>query len=65
VEALIAQYHLPVSFEIDKEKAWDILLHDKKKSGTEMNFIVLDKIGKASVKKIPLSELKELFYSLS
>lgn len=65
VEALIAQYHLPVSFEIDKEKAWNILLHDKKKSGTEMNFIVLDEIGKASVKKIPLSELRELFYSLS
>lgn len=65
VEELISEYHLPVSFEIDKEKTWEILLHDKKKSGNEMNFIVLDEIGKASVKKIPLSQLQEIFYSLS
>lgn len=64
IEDLISQYHLPVSFEIDKEKTWEILLHDKKKSGKDMNFIVLDEIGKASVKKIPLSELHELFFSI-
>ncbi len=64
VKELISQYHLPVSFEIDKEKTWEILLHDKKKSGKDMNFIVLEEIGKASVKKIPLSELQEIFYSL-
>ena len=64
VKELISQYQLPVSYKVDKEKTWDILLHDKKKSGKDMNFIVLDEIGKASVKKIPLSELQEIFYSL-
>lgn len=64
IKQLISQYRLPVSFEIDKEKTWDILLHDKKKSGKDMNFIVLNEIGKASVKKIPLSELHEIFNSL-
>ena len=64
VNELIAQYHLPVSLKIDKEKTWKILLHDKKKSGDDMNFIVLDEIGKSSVIKIPLSELREIFYSI-
>jgi len=65
VKQLISKYHLPVSFNIDKEKTWDILLHDKKKSGKDMNFIVLEGIGKASVKKIPIPELKEIFFSIN
>jgi 3-dehydroquinate synthetase len=38
-------------------------LHDKKKSGSDMNFVVLDKIGKASIKKIALPELQKLFFT--
>jgi 3-dehydroquinate synthase len=65
IKKLIAQYHLPVSFEIDKEKTWNILLHDKKKTGKDMNFILLDKIGKACVKKVPIPELREIFFSIN
>ena len=65
VKELISKYHLPVSFDIDKEQTWNILLHDKKKSGKDMNFIVLNEIGKASVKKIPIPELKEIFFSIN
>ena len=64
VTALLSKYKLPVSLDFDKEKTWNILQHDKKKSGTDMNFVVLDKIGKGSVKKIPLSDLQEIFYKL-
>lgn len=63
VKQLISKYQLPIAFDLDKEKTWDILLHDKKKSGGDMNFIVLNKIGKASVKKISLTDLKKIFYS--
>jgi len=62
LKQLISKYNLPVAFDIDKGKTWDILLHDKKKSGTDMNFVVLDKIGKASIKKIPLTDLREIFF---
>lgn len=65
VRQLLSKYHLPVSFEFDKQKTWDILLHDKKKSGKDMNFIVLEKIGKACVKKIPIAELHEIFFSFN
>lgn len=64
IKQLLSKYHLPVAFDFDKEKTWDILLHDKKKSGIDMSLVVLDKIGKASIKKISLTDLQELFYSL-
>ena len=63
IKHLLAKYKLPIDFDIDKEKTWDILLHDKKKSGNEMNFVVLDRIGKASIKKIPLTGLREIFFN--
>lgn len=63
VKRLISKYNLPIAFDIDKEKTWNILLHDKKKSGTDMNFVVLDKIGKASIKKIPLTDLREIIFT--
>ena len=63
VKQLISKYKLPISFDIDKEKTWDILLHDKKKSGTDLNFVVLDAIGKASIKKISLTDLREIFFT--
>jgi len=65
VKQLLSEYQLPVAFDIDKEKTWNILLHDKKKSGADMNFVVLDEIGKASIKKIPLSELRQIFDELN
>lgn len=63
VKQLLSKYHLPVAFDFDKQKTWDILLHDKKKSGSDMNFVVLDKIGKASIKKIPLTDLHQIFFN--
>ena len=65
IRSLLSKYQLPVDFQIDKQNTWKIRLHDKKKSGTDMNFVVLDEIGKASIKKIPLPDLHTIFYSLN
>lgn len=64
VTALLSKYELPVNLDFNKEATWEILQHDKKKSGTDMNFVVLGEIGKASVKKIPLNELLQIFNNL-
>jgi len=63
IKQLLSKYQLPVAFDFDREKTWDILLHDKKKAGNDMNFVVLDKIGKASIKKISLTDLHEIFFT--
>ncbi len=57
---LLQQYQLPVKLQVDKEKIWDILLMDKKRSNDTMSFILLDSIGSAIVKRIPLVQLKDL-----
>lgn len=58
---LLQKYELPVSFDFDKQKTWEVLQHDKKKTGDTMNFIVLDQIGKASVQSIQMEHLHEIF----
>ena len=58
---LLEKYELPVSFDFDKKRTWEILLHDKKKSGGNMNFVVLDHIGKASVRPIQIEHLHKIF----
>lgn len=60
VIAVLKKYHLPVELNFDKEKIWDILLMDKKKSGDNINFILLNKIGEGIIKPVPLTQLKDL-----
>jgi 3-dehydroquinate synthase len=57
---LLQQYQLTVKLQLDKEKIWGILLMDKKRSSDTMSFILLDSIGAASIKPIPLAQLKDL-----
>jgi 3-dehydroquinate synthase len=64
VTGLLVKYELPVVFTSDKQKTWEILQHDKKKSGVNMSFVVLDTIGKASLKSIPLDHLYKIFNSI-
>jgi 3-dehydroquinate synthase len=54
----IEQYSLPISLKFDKQKAFDVLRSDKKKEADFMNFILLEKIGKARIEKIPLKDLR-------
>ena len=60
IKALIEQYHLPTQFQFDKEKIWEVLKMDKKRAGNYMNFILLNRIGEASIHAIPLQELENL-----
>ena len=54
---LIGHYQLPASTQYDKEKAFHLLVSDKKREGEQINFILLEKLGKAVSKKISLSEI--------
>lgn len=54
---LLEDYNIPDN-QIDR-----FILHDKKKSGSEIHFIFTEGIGKAVAEKIPLSEVTD-FYKL-
>jgi shikimate kinase / 3-dehydroquinate synthase len=64
LKLLLEKYQLPTEREFDKEKIWGLLKMDKKRESSEMNFILLTTIGKAVIKPIPLTQLKELIQNL-
>lgn len=58
--ALVDKYKLPLSAGYNKKKMFEVLLNDKKREGDHMNFILLEKIGKGTIKKILLEQLYKL-----
>jgi 3-dehydroquinate synthase len=60
----LEQYQLPTYKSFDKQKAFDVLKMDKKRERKEMNYVLLEKIGKGVVKSIPLIQLEKIISSL-
>lgn len=64
VELLLKKYELPVRINFDKQKVFRVMSSDKKRAGSEINYVLLDKIGNAFARKIQLKELKKLIDTL-
>jgi 3-dehydroquinate synthase len=65
LSSLLKKYQLPTELKMDIEKVWQILIMDKKRSGNQMKFILLHKIGEGIVKPIGLDELSNLLKELN
>jgi 3-dehydroquinate synthase len=61
---LLTKYGLPVSAEVDKKETFELLKMDKKKDNASMNYVLLNDIGKAVVKSIPLDQLEKLIMNV-
>ncbi len=61
---LLQQYQLPTYASFDKKKVMTVLKMDKKRERKEMNYVLLEKIGKALVKSIPLTQLEKIINEL-
>lgn len=59
IVGLLQRYHLPVDFESDSDRVFEVMKKDKKREGDFIRFILLQKIGDALVKQISLGNLKE------
>lgn len=57
LQQLIAQYGLPTHLNYHREQTFSLLTSDKKKEGAEMNFVLLEKLGKAVIQKIELKTI--------
>lgn len=64
VVGLLQKYQLPTYADFDRKKAFAVLLKDKKKQLDAMNYILLDRIGKGVIKKIPIADLKSIIENL-
>lgn len=61
---LLSKYNLPTHASFDKQKVFEVLKMDKKRERSEINFVLLDKVGKGVVKSIPLKKLEKLIQEL-
>ena len=64
VAKLLMQYDLPTYSEFDTKKVFDVLKMDKKREKNEINFVLLEKIGKGIVKSIALTQLGNIISTL-
>ncbi len=56
---LLEKYGLPAYAGFNKQKVFNVLRKDKKRVRREIHFVLLDKIGKAVIRPIPLKQLEK------
>jgi len=61
---LLLQYDLPTFTDFDKQKVFELLKMDKKRVSKDINFVLLKKIGKATIKTIPLKQIEKIIQGL-
>ncbi len=61
---VLEKYNLPTYAAFDKQKVFEVLRMDKKRERKEMNYVLLEKIGKGVVKSISLKQLKKIIGGL-
>lgn len=54
---LLSKYQLPVDIETDFEKVFEVLKMDKKRIGDSIDLILLNKIGEAVIRSVPLNDI--------
>ncbi|MGB5029153.1 MAG: 3-dehydroquinate synthase [Chitinophagaceae bacterium] len=64
VVAVLEKYNLPTYASFDKQKVFEVLKMDKKRERKEMNYVLLERIGKGVVKSISLVQLGKIIQDL-
>ncbi len=64
VIAVLEKYNLPTYASFDKQKVFDVLKMDKKRERKEINYVLLERIGKGVVKSISLKRLEKIIQDL-
>lgn len=65
VAKLIERYELPTTAEFDRQRVIDVMKMDKKREKSEMNYVLLDRIGKGLVRGIPVAKLENMIRRLA
>ena len=64
IARLLLQYDLPTFVEFDSQKVFAVMRMDKKREKKDLNYILLEKIGKGIVKSIPVNQLETIINGL-
>lgn len=58
IRKLVDNYQLPTAINYDRDTVFEVLKMDKKRARKDMNFVLLEKIGKGVVHSLPLDYLR-------
>jgi 3-dehydroquinate synthase len=61
---LLEKYNLPTYASFDKQKVFNVLKMDKKRERREINYVLLEKVGKAVIKPVTLTKLEKLIQAI-
>lgn len=61
---LLEKYGLPTYAAFDKQKVIDVLAMDKKRERKTINYILLERVGKAVIRPVPIKEVNKMIASL-
>lgn len=61
---VLSAYGLPTAHPFDADRVLDVLGMDKKRVSREMNYVLLERIGKGVVQRVPMTELERWIRSL-
>ncbi|HNR16063.1 MAG TPA: 3-dehydroquinate synthase [Chitinophagaceae bacterium] len=64
VISVLEKYNLPTYASFDKQKVFDVLKMDKKRERKEINYVLLERIGRGVVKSISLKQLEKIIQGL-
>ncbi len=64
IVSVLEKYNLPTYASFNKQKVFDVLKMDKKRERKDMNYVLLEKIGKGVVKSISLKQLEKIISAL-
>ncbi len=62
IRLLLAELGLPTSLDADKEKMFDAIKKDKKRKRDDIDFVLLDGIGNAVIRKISIRDLEDVVF---
>jgi 3-dehydroquinate synthase len=65
LKTLLANYQLPIHGVLKKESMWDALQKDKKRESNRMHFVLLQGLGRAIIRDIPILDVKEYLEQFS
>lgn len=63
IRETLIKYRLPVKMTFDRDAVSQALINDKKREGDTIHFILLNGIGKAVIKPVSLSELRQAIHA--
>lgn len=58
---LLSKYNLTEDYKMPVGKVRELILHDKKKAGTDIHFVFIAGIGKVKVNRLPVDEIIDFY----